>query len=122
MLVYGPCVFCVEYFTGPASSPTNMSVVCDSSSAEVSFQPPVYGSECVDHYVVSAVSEERNVICNATSNDDLIYNCILNDSNVNDYNFTVYSVTNGINDSTYNGSIANDCCELYISKIEMIFI
>ena len=71
----------------------------------------MYGSECVDHYVVSAVSEERNVRCNATSND-LIYNCILPDSNVNDYNFTVYSVTNGINGTTYNGSIATDCCEL----------
>ena len=70
----------------------------------------MYGSECVDHYVVSAVSEERNVIlCNATSNDDLIYNCILPDSNVNDYNFTVYSVTNGINSITYNGSIVTDC-------------
>ena len=100
-------------FTGPASSPTNLSVVCDSSSAVVSFQPPVYGSECVDHYVVSAVSEERNVVrCDATSNDDLIYNCTLPDSNVNDYNFTVYSVTNGIDGTTYNGSIATDCCEL----------
>ena len=57
-----------------------------------------------DHYVVSAVSEKRNVRCNATSND-LIYNCILPDNNVNDYNFTVYSVTNG---TTYNGSIATD--------------
>ena len=99
-----------------------MSVVWDSILAEVSFQPPVYGSECVDHYVVSAVSEERNVRCNATSNDDLIYNCILPDSNVNDYNFTVYSVTNGIDGTTYTGRIATDCCELYKSKIEMIFI
>ena len=48
--------------------------------------------------------------------------CILPDSNVNDYNFTVYSVTNGIDGTTYNGSIATDCCELYKSKIEMIFI
>ena len=95
-----------------------MSVVCDSSSAEVSFQPPVYGSECVDHYVMSAVSEERNVRYDATSND-LIYNCILPDSNVNDYKFTVHSVTN---DTTYNGSIATDCCELYKSKIEVLFI
>ena len=96
---------------GPESPSTSLSVVCDSSSAEVSFQPPVYGSECVDHYVVSTVSEERNVGCNATSND-LIYNCTLPDSNVNDYNFTVYSVTNGIDGTTYNGSIATDCCEL----------
>ena len=72
----------------------------------------MYGSECVDHYVVSAVSEERNVRCDATSND-LIYNCILPDSNVNDYKFTVHSVTNGIDGTTYNGSIATDCCELY---------
>ena len=82
----------------------------------------MYGSECVDHYVVSAISEKRNVIlCNATSNDDLIYNCILPDSNVNDYNFTVYSVTNGTNDATYNGSIATDCCELK-QRIMMLFI
>ena len=72
----------------------------------------MYGSECVDHYVVSAVSEERNVRCNATSNDDddFVTNfSIPSDRNVNDYNFTVYSVTNG---TTYNGSIATDCCEL----------
>ena len=110
-------------FTGPASPPTITSVVWDSSSAEVSFQPPVYGSECVDHYVMSAVSEERNVRCDATSND-LVYNCILLDSNVNDYKFTVHSVTNGINGTTYNGSISTDCCELHVykSKIEVLFV
>ena len=48
---------------GNASSPTNLSVECSSSSAVVSFQPPVYGAECVDHYIVTAASEERNVTC-----------------------------------------------------------
>ena len=94
---------------GPASSPTDLSVVCDSSSTVVSFHPPVYGTECVDYYVVTAVSEERNVPCHATS-DELTHKCsIPPDSNVNDYNFTVYSVTRGIDGALYNGSIASDC-------------
>ena len=97
--------------TGPASSPTNLSMVWDSSSAVVSFQPPVYGGECVDHYMVSAVSEERTVSCTTTSNE-LVHSCdIPKDSDINDYNFTVYSVTKGISGGTYNGSIATDCCE-----------
>ena len=47
----------------PASPPTGLSVVWDPPSAVVSFQSPVYGGECVDHYVVTAVSEERSVSC-----------------------------------------------------------
>ena len=78
----------------------------------VSFHPPVYGVECVDYYVVTAVSEERNVPCNATS-DELTHSCIIApDSNVNDYNFTVYSVTRGVDGTLYNGSITSDCCKM----------
>ncbi|CAI8047791.1 hypothetical protein GBAR_LOCUS26447, partial [Geodia barretti] len=96
---------------GPASPPTSLSVVCDFSSAVVSFQSPVYGGECVDYYVVTAVSGERNVSCNVTSYGSEI-NCsiYLGDGNVNDYNFTVHGVTR-VNDSfIYNGHIATDCC------------
>ena len=97
---------------GPASPPTDLSVVWDSSSAVVSFHPPVYGAECVDYYVVTAVSEERNVLCHSTS-DELTHNCsIPPDSNVNDYNFTVYSVTGGIDGALYSGSTATDCCKM----------
>ena len=43
-------------------------------------------------YIVTAISEERNVTCSPTSNE-LIYSCSLpNDTNVSDYTFTVYSV------------------------------
>ena len=77
----------------------------------VSFQPPVYGAECVDYYTVTAISEERNVTCSPTSSE-LIHNCSLpNDTNVSDYTFTVYSVTSGVDGTFYNGSIASDCCK-----------
>ena len=89
-------------------------MVSDSSSAVVSFHPPVYGTECVDYYVVTAVSEERNVPCHATSGE-LIHNCsIPPDSNVNDYNFTVYAVTRRVDGALYNGSIATGCSEINI--------
>jgi hypothetical protein len=95
-----------------ASSPTVHSVTCNSSSAVVSFLPPAYGAKCVDHYVVSAVNKDRNITmsCIATS-DDLIHECsIPPNTNVTDYNFTVYSVTSGIDGALYNGSSATDCC------------
>ena len=102
---------------GSASAPTITSVVWNSSSAVVSFHPPVYGAECVDYYVVTAVSEERNVPCHATS-DELMHNCrIPPDSNVNDYNFTVYSVTRGIDCIVHSGSIATDCCKKYYYEL-----
>ena len=102
---------------GPASPPTSLSVVCNTSSAVVSFQSPVYGGECVDYYVVTAVSEERNVLCNVTS-DASERNCSIDigDGNVNDYNFTVHGVTR-VNDSfIYNGGVATDCCK-HLSQI-----
>ena len=100
--------------SGPVSPPTDLSVVCNSSSAVVSFHPLVYGAECVGYYIVTAVSEERNVPCHATS-DELTHNCsIPPDSNVNDYNFTVYSVTRGIDGALYNGSTATDCSKMML--------
>ena len=82
-----------------------------SSSAVVSFQSPVYGAECVDHYIVTAASEERNVTC-SPSTDQFIHICSLPGTNVNDYNFTVYGVTNGVDGVTYIGDTLHDCCEL----------
>ncbi|CAI8044966.1 hypothetical protein GBAR_LOCUS24889 [Geodia barretti] len=97
--------------TGPASPPTVLSVVWDSPSAVVSFQSPVYGGECVNYYVVTAASEERNVLCNVTS-DGTETNCsiYLGDDNVNDFNFTVHGVTRVNDILVYNGSIATGCC------------
>ena len=104
---------------GPASAPANVSVVYDSSSAVVSFQPPVYGTQCVDYYVITAVSEERNVTCHATS-EPLTYNCsIPQGSNVNDYDFTVHSVTRGVNNGyLFNGSLTSDCCKAIMGSPE----
>ena len=96
---------------GPASSPTNLSVVCKSPSVVVRFQPPVYGAECVDYYIVTAISEESNVSCSPSS-DEFTHNCsILPGTSVNDYNFTVYSVASGVNGALYYGSTASDCCK-----------
>ena len=100
--------------SGPASAPTALSVVWDPPSAVVSFQSPVYGGDCVDYYVVTAVSEEeeRNVSCTATT-DGLKYNCSI-DGDVNNYNFTAYAVT-PVNDSfSYSGSITTDCSKFCV--------
>ena len=96
---------------GPASSPTDLSVVCDSSSAVVSFQSPVYGGECVEYYVVTAVGSE-NITCDPTE-DTFVQNCnIPSDRNVNSFNFTVYSVTTGVDGVAYDGGALTDCCKL----------
>lgn len=63
----------------------------------------------MDYFIVTAVSEERNVSCDVTS-DQFTHNCILPDTSVNDYSFTVYSVTSGIDGAQY-GSIVSDCCK-----------
>ena len=98
--------------SGPASAPTDLSVVCDPPSAVVSFKSPVYGGECVDHYIVTAVSEgeEKTVSCNTTRGDPG-HNCSISlNGSANDYNFTVYAVTR-VNDSfIFNGLFATDCC------------
>ena len=86
-------------------------MVCDSSSAVVSFQSPVYGGECVDYYVVTAVSEEeeKNVLCTTTSGER---ECRLPlDGTANDYKFTVHAVT-VVNDSfLFIGENTSDCCK-----------
>ena len=99
--------------TGPASPPTALSLVCDSSSVELSFQSPVYGGECVEYYVVTAVSEEeeRNVSCNPTSGEDSHSCSISLQGNANDYTFSVHAVTR-VNDSfVFIGNSTTDCCE-----------
>ena len=98
--------------TGPASSPTGLSVVWDSSSAVVSFQSPVYGGECVEYYVATAVSEERNVSCNVSSGEDSP-NCSFSlEGNANDYLFSVYGVTRVNESYVLNGSTTSDCCKI----------
>ena len=76
----------------------------------------------MDYYVVTAVSEERNVSCNATSNGHGHSCSVSLGNNANDYNFTVYGAIR-VNDSyIYNGS-ATDCSEfqsLY-DKVATIF-
>ena len=63
----------------------------------------------MDHYVVTAVSDERNVSCNITSYSREHSCSVSLDGNVNDYNFTMYGVT-PVNDSfSYTGSISTDC-------------
>ena len=89
-----------------------MSVECDSSSAVVSFQSPVYGGECVDHYVVTAVSEERNVSCNITSYSREHSCSVSLDGSANNYHFTVHSVTPVNNSFFYKGDNISDCCKL----------
>ena len=101
---------------GPASAPTGLSVVWDPPSAVVSFQSPVYGGECVNYYVVTAVSEEelRNVSCDATSCGSE-QNCSISfdgSANINDYNFTIYGVIRVNSSFIYNGDSITDCCEV----------
>ena len=97
---------------GPASSPTGLSVVWNSLSAVVSFQSPVYGGECVEYYVVTAVGSEENITCDPTE-DIFVHNCnIPSDRNVNNFNFTVHSVTTGVDGVAYNGGALTDCCKL----------
>ena len=101
------------FHAGPASAPTNLSVVCDSSSAVVSFQSPVYGRECVDYYVITTVSEEEenHVLCNVSVNG-FLHNCSIPTSgNANDYIFTVFAATHVNDNFIYNGSTLSDYCK-----------
>ena len=77
----------------------------------------MYGAECVDHYIVTAASEEKNITC-SPSTHQFMHTCSLPDTNVNDYNFTVYGVTNGVDDVFYIGDTAYDCCK-FIYKIKL---
>ena len=96
---------------GPASPPTGLSVVWDPPSAVVSFQSPVYGGECVDYYVVTAVSEERNISCSITSYGHKHSCSVSLDGSANDYQFTFHSVTS-VNDSFFYKGDVSDCCKL----------
>ena len=89
---------------GSATSPANVTVLWKLSSATVSFQPPAYGGECGDYYTVTAISEERNVTCTVTNDHYLnIFTCSFPGLNKTDYNFTVSSVTIGLNGTVYHG-------------------
>ena len=110
--MYAYQVVLLNIHIAPASPPTGLSVVWDPPSAVVSFQSPVYGGECVDYYVVTAVSEEENITCGTTS-DIFMFNCTIpSDRSVYDFNFTVYSVTIDIDGGLRNGGVSTDCRKL----------
>jgi hypothetical protein len=92
---------------GSPSPPTITSVMYRLSSALVSFQPPVYGAECVAYYTVTAISEEMDVTCNVTS-DEYVHNCIP-DASIDDFLFSVYSVTEEIDGTLNYGSVDTYC-------------
>ncbi|CAI8018966.1 hypothetical protein GBAR_LOCUS11449 [Geodia barretti] len=109
----------VACITGPASPPTSLSVVWDPPSAVVSFQSPVYGGECVDYYVVTAVSGEESFECDAS--EKRVHTCFIpNDRSVNDFNFTVYSVTVGVDGVLQNGESVTDCCLSFPGNVNAI--
>ena len=66
----------------------------------------------MDYYVVTAVSEEGNVTCDHIS--DFKFNCNLSERNVNDFNYTVFSVTRGVDGILQNGPSVTDCCKVLI--------
>ena len=104
---------------GAASSPTHLSVVWDPPSAVVSFQSPVYGGECVDYYVVTAVSEEeeKNVSCDAI-HYELKHSCTIFDGSakINDYSFTIYGVTRVNSSFIYTGDSITDSCKVLVAS------
>ena len=72
----------------------------------------------MDYYVVTAVSEERNVSCIVTSHSERNCSIQLGDGNSNDFNFTVHGVTR-VNDSFINnGDVATDCCKYLSQKFD----
>ena len=60
------------------------------------------------YYTVTAISEERNVTCSVTS-DEFVHNCSIPDGSIDDYIFSIYSVTEGIDGTLYYGSAAAHC-------------
>ena len=113
------CILCAFdlalHTTGPASSPTGLSVVWNSSSAVVSFQSPVYGGECVEYYVATAVSEERTVSCNVSSGED---NCSFSlEGNANDYLFSVYGVIRVNESYALIGNTTSNCCKTFSDAV-----
>ena len=66
----------------------------------------------MEYYVVTAVGSEEDIPCDSTE-DEFVHNCnIPSGRNVNDFNFTVYSVTIGVDGVEYNGVALTDCCKL----------
>ena len=64
------------------------------------------------YYTVTAISEERNVTCNVTS-DGFVHNCSISDDSIDDFLFSVYSVTEGIGDILYYGSTDTFNCSKF---------
>ena len=60
------------------------------------------------YYTVTAISEERNVTCNVTS-DELVHNCSIPDASIDDFLFSVSSVTEGIDGTLNYGSVDTYC-------------
>ena len=63
----------------------------------------------MDYYVVTAVSEEQDVLCNKTSKEYMYICSIPFDSDVNDFNITAYSVTRGVQGLLVGESV--ECCK-----------
>ena len=111
----------IGYCTGLALPPSDLSVEYSYSSALVSFQSPVYGEECVDQYVVTAVGSEENITCDPTE-DTFAYNCnIPPNRNINNFNFTIHSVTTGVDGVAHDGGALTDCCKFSQDSVEHIF-
>ena len=65
----------------------------------------------MEYYVVTAVSEEEEILYNATSGEHSHSCSISLQGNANDYTFTVHAVTR-VNDSfIFIGNSTTDCCE-----------
>ena len=65
----------------------------------------------MEYYVVTAVGSE-NITCDPTE-DTFVHSCnISSDRNVNSFNFTVHSVTTGVDGVAYNGGALSDCRKL----------
>ena len=60
------------------------------------------------YYTVTAISEEMDVTCNVTS-DEYVHNCSIPDANTDDFLFSVYSVTEGIDGTLNYGSVDTYC-------------
>ena len=76
----------------------------------------------MDYYVVTAVSEERNISCYTTSVAHQ-HTCSFSslESNANEYSFTVYGVTRVNESHVYHGSTATDCCEFLKPHFKLLY-
>ena len=75
----------------------------------------------MDYYVVTAVREEESFECDAS--EKLVHTCFIpNDRSVDDFNFTVYSMTFGVDGVHQNGESVTDCCEVIEMAVECYVI